>query len=58
MAVQSYEKVGFVDCSGTIIIPYQYDYADDFSEGFAVVKKYGKFGFVDRYGNDTFDFNE
>lgn len=58
LAVQSYEKVGFVDCSGTIIIPYQYDYADDFSEGFAVVKKYGKFGFVDRYGNDTFDFNE
>ena len=47
-------KYGFINEDNDVIIPFNYDEADGFSEGFAVVNKYGKCGFVDRYGNDTF----
>ena len=47
-------KLGYLDESGKVVIPFSYDSASDFSEGFAVVERYGKYGYVDRYGNDTF----
>lgn len=43
-----------------IVIPCIYNDAEvfeGFSEGFAVVNKYGKWGYVDKYGNDTFSLN-
>lgn len=47
-------KSGYVSISNEEIIPFIYDDTDNFSEGFGVVKRYGKYGYVDRYGNDTF----
>lgn len=47
-------KCGFINMSNQLVIPYIYDHARDFHEGFSVVKKYGKYGYVDRYGTDTF----
>lgn len=47
-------KCGFINMSNQLVIPYVYDYARDFHEGFSVVEKYGKYGYVDRYGTDTF----
>ena len=44
-----------LDKEGNVVIPFIYDKASDFSEGFAVVKRYGKYGYVDRYGHDTFE---
>lgn len=41
--------------SNQLVIPYNYDGARDFHEGFSVVEKYGKYGYVDRYGTDTFN---
>jgi hypothetical protein len=34
--------------------PFIYDAAYGFSKGFAVVMRYGEYGYVYRYGNDTF----
>lgn len=47
-------KWGFLNMSNETIIPFNYDGVDPFSEGFAVVMRYGKYGYIDRYGNDTF----
>ncbi len=49
-------KCGYMNISQTMIIPAEYDDAYDFSEGLAVVRKYGRYGFVDKYGNDTFEY--
>lgn len=49
-------KWGFINMQNEIIIPFCYDWAYWFSEGFAVVKRFGKEGYVDRYGNDTFSY--
>lgn len=55
---------GFIDRNGNTIIPMRFDAASDFSEGFARVMIEGdgveeidwKWGFVDKYGNCTFDY--
>jgi hypothetical protein len=47
-------KWGYVISSNETVIPFIYDDANNFSEGFAVVERYGKYGYVDRYGSDTF----
>ena len=49
-------KWGFINLQNETIIPFCYDWAGGFSEGFAVVKRFGKEGYVDRYGNDTFSY--
>lgn len=49
-------KWGFINMQNETIIPFCYDWAYWFSEGFAVVKRFGKEGYVDRYGNDTFSY--
>jgi hypothetical protein len=43
-------KWGFVDKSGTFVIPCKYDDAWHFSEGLASVKTGGKWGFIDKSG--------
>ncbi|MBQ7280815.1 MAG: WG repeat-containing protein [Bacteroidales bacterium] len=48
------KRFGFADRMGRIAIPPKYDQVDDFSEGLAVVKRNGCYGYVDKVGNDTF----
>lgn len=42
--------------SGEIAIPLKYDNARDFSEGLARVKLNGKYGFIDKAGNEIIPF--
>ena len=46
-------KRGFIDKSGTKVIPCKYDEAWYFSEGLAEVKLNGKYGFVDKSGTEV-----
>ena len=55
MPVKKNGKYGYINENNEIIIPFVYDSASQFSEGFAIVEKFGKPGFVDRYGVDTFE---
>ena len=47
-------KFGFINKSGKVVIPPQFDYADDFKNGFAIVRvgdsSTGKLGFIDKTG--------
>jgi hypothetical protein len=43
-------KHGYIDCSGRIAIPFDYDGADRFSEGLAPIKIGGRYGFLDTEG--------
>ena len=43
-------KTGFVDNTGCWVIPPQYDSADDFRDGLALVEKDGKLMYIDRSG--------
>lgn len=58
-AVQNTEdsKFGFFNEKGKLVIPFKYDNAENFSEGLAVVVLNGKHGYVNRKGEDTFNFN-
>ena len=48
---------GFIDRTGNVVIPCIYEETwVSFSEGLAVVKKDGKYGFVDKQGKSTFDY--
>lgn len=46
-------KYGFIDKTGTEIIPLKYDYAEPFSEDLACVELDGKCGFIDKTGNEV-----
>lgn len=43
-------KAGFIDKTGKIVIPPQYDYVDAFSEGLAAVQVGKKYGYIDKTG--------
>lgn len=43
-------KFGFVNNNNELIIPIEYDWGSQFSEGKAVIEKDGKFGFIDSTG--------
>mgnify|MGYP002585005645 CR=1 FL=1 len=51
-------KYGYVGITGkedslrTVVIPAKYDYAENFSEGMACVKLNGKYGFVNKLGQE------
>lgn len=51
------KRCGFINFKNEVVIPFEYEGARGFSEGFAVVERFGKYGYVDRYGNDTFSIN-
>ena len=46
-------KYGFIDKSGTLVIPCMYDYADSFHDGLAWVGLNGKDGFIDKSGTEV-----
>lgn len=50
-------KYGAIDKLGNIVIPFDYDYINDFSEGLAGVIKEGKLGFVDNSNKVIIPFN-
>lgn len=41
---------GYIDPAGKLAIPYQFEEAEDFSEGLAAVKQGDKWGYIDRTG--------
>ena len=49
-SVDNSEKYGFIDRTGKLVIPLQYDSIGVFPEGLAAVKSDGKVGFVDKTG--------
>lgn len=48
------ERFGFVDKTGTLIIPAEFERADDFSEERAVIVKNGNYGVIDNTGKLLF----
>jgi WG containing repeat len=52
--VVSAGKIGFIDSSLRLVIPYRFDYAGAFSEGLAYVQEEGRCGYVDVNGNVLF----
>lgn len=48
VAIEENLFYGFVDKNNNIAIPFTYDYAENFSNGFAVVIINGKYGFIDK----------
>ncbi len=53
--VENNGKYGWKNEKGDIVIPIQYDMAMDFDEGLAMVTLNDVVGFVDKYGNSTFN---
>lgn len=51
----SNKKYGYIDKQGKIVIPAQFIYAEDFSEGLAVVQKDYKYYFINPQGEQAFD---
>lgn len=51
------EKSGFIDLKGNIVIPFNYEYCDGFSEGLAVVRQDGLYGFINKKENLSFHVN-
>ncbi|HIZ86648.1 MAG TPA: WG repeat-containing protein [Candidatus Coprenecus pullistercoris] len=53
-------KWGFIDTTGMIVIPCQFDLANQFSEGFAAVMSGNRWGFIDGYGDTlvTYKYDE
>lgn len=46
-------KYGFIDKSGTLVIPYKYDLVSEFSEGLAPVKLNEKWGLINKNGTEV-----
>ena len=49
-------KYGYIDKNGKVVVDFKYDFASEFSEGLARVKKGEKYGFIDKNGNVVIDF--
>ncbi|WP_308575635.1 WG repeat-containing protein [uncultured Fusobacterium sp.] len=54
--VLKHDKWGYIDKTGKIVIPFEYDKANDFSGGLAAVEKNGKWGYIDRTGKIVIPF--
>ena len=48
---------GYIDWTGKVVIPPEYDGGGDFSEGFAAVYKNGKWGYIDKTGKEVVPFS-
>ena len=53
--VQKDGKSGFIDRTGKIVIPIQFDSANDFHEGLALVTMSGRKAFIDATGKIVFN---
>jgi len=51
-------KYGAVDRTATFVIPPEYDFLDDFSEGMAYYRQGDETGFIDLSGRKVFQFRE
>lgn len=47
---------GFIDTTGKEVVPYAYSFANDFSNGIAIVQKEDKWGFIDKKNKVLLDF--
>lgn len=47
---------GFIDPTGATVIPLRYQYLNQFSEGFAVAQRDGKYGYITTSGSVAIDF--
>ena len=50
-------KWGFIDNTGKVVIPLNYDWTWSFSEGLAAVERNGKWGFIDNTGKVVVPLN-
>jgi len=50
------EQCGFMDKTGAIVIPPEYEAVSRFSEGLAAVQKSGKWGFINKNGETVISF--
>ena len=48
---------GAIDCSGNVIIPFEYEALDNFSEGFSKIEKDFKYGFINKSNQVIIPFN-
>ncbi len=48
---------GFIDWTGKVVIPAEYEGVSDFSEGFAAVYKNNKWGYIDKTGKEVVPFS-
>jgi hypothetical protein len=55
-AVVKNGKYGFISKDNSVVIPFQYDGADNFYNGLAIVKQKEKFGVIDRQGTVVIPF--
>ncbi len=46
-------KMGLIDATGKVVIPFKYDYMDVFREGMAMVEANGKWGFINASGSEV-----
>lgn len=51
-AVKSYNKYGYIDVSGNLVIPFRYDKVSDFSDNRALVKRDKSWYIIDNNGNE------
>ena len=56
IAKESNGKWGFVDQNDDTVIPFIYDFADDFYEGYAAVRLGYSWGFIDTSGDTVIPF--
>lgn len=47
---------GCIDGQGEVVIPFEYSYISDFTDGIAVAKKDGKYGYIDVSGKAVIPF--
>ncbi|QQR59463.1 MAG: WG repeat-containing protein [Candidatus Melainabacteria bacterium] len=57
IAMNAPAKIQFIDTTGKSVIPAQFTHAREFHEGFAAVKKDGKWGFIDKSGATIIPFD-
>ena len=51
--VEKHGKYGYIDTTGKLAIPCQYDKAWYFHNGMAIITKDGKYGFIDTTGKEV-----
>jgi hypothetical protein len=51
LRIKTADKFGYVDTTGSIVIPPTFEEAENFSEGLAIASKDEKYGYIDKNGN-------